>query len=138
MWQLRVEHYMTEISSLNLFSKVFLLTNRIPICDAFMQKRLSCIILNFFRFLWVRLYAWEKSRELSYLCFIGVEGLLLRRRSSRCRPSAKRHWGFPYVYAEAPQDEDLIWKQRRRAPKLPPSRGWKDYLVLSDLCHVNK
>jgi hypothetical protein len=30
---------MTEISGLKLFGKVFLLTNRIPICDVFYAKK---------------------------------------------------------------------------------------------------
>jgi hypothetical protein len=39
MCQQLVEQYMTEISSLYLFGKVILLTNRIPICDVFYAKK---------------------------------------------------------------------------------------------------
>jgi hypothetical protein len=61
---------MTEIYSLKSFDKALLLTNRIPIYDVFMQKRLSCIILYIFGLLRVKLYALGESKELTYLCFI--------------------------------------------------------------------
>jgi hypothetical protein len=50
----------------------FCLLNESQFVMPFMQKRLSCIVLNFFILLQVRLYAWGKSRELSYMCLISI------------------------------------------------------------------
>jgi hypothetical protein len=40
---------MTEISSHKLFSKVFLLTNRVPICDVFYAKKAFMHYIIYFR-----------------------------------------------------------------------------------------
>jgi hypothetical protein len=57
MCQHLVEQCMTEISSLYSFGKVFCLLIESQFMMSFMAKRRSCIILNFFRLLQVKLYA---------------------------------------------------------------------------------
>jgi hypothetical protein len=43
---------MTEISGHKLFGKVFLLTNRIPICDVFYAKK---AFMHYIKYIWVTL-----------------------------------------------------------------------------------
>jgi hypothetical protein len=49
MCQQLIEQYMNEISSLDLFGKVIVLTNRIPICDVFDAKKAFMHYITYLR-----------------------------------------------------------------------------------------
>jgi hypothetical protein len=63
---------MTEISSHKLFGKVFLLTNRVPICDVFYAKKAFMHYIIYLRVTPGKTLCMRKERELSYLCFIYI------------------------------------------------------------------
>jgi hypothetical protein len=61
---------MTETSGHKLFGKVFLLTNRIPICDVFYAKKAFMHYIIYLRVTSGKTLCMKESRELTYLCFI--------------------------------------------------------------------
>jgi hypothetical protein len=70
MCQHLVEQCMTEISSLYSFSKVILLPTQI--CDVLYVKK---AFMHYITFLWItsgKTLCMRESRELTYLCFIGI------------------------------------------------------------------
>jgi hypothetical protein len=60
---------MTEITGLKLFGKVFLLTNRIPICDVLYAKKASMHYIIYLRVTSGKTLCMRReSKKLTYLC----------------------------------------------------------------------